>query len=187
MQDDTFKSLAKCRWANFRKSTLNADSIFALIDEFTEKTAEARIRNFEKYPVFGVWVWPNAFVGNSYAEEIVYLKSFIAERLQWMDTYLPGTCTPGVTDTTDIYRLSVKAYPNPFTDKLNLVITLKKPDRVKVDMIDIAGHTVWSTVLEISQDTAIISLDNINVQQGLYLIRVTTDSKFVGAARLVKK
>ena len=41
--------------------------------------------NFEKWPVLGQYVWPNNYVGNSYSDEINYLKNWINSRLSWID------------------------------------------------------------------------------------------------------
>lgn len=185
MQDDNFKSNAKCRWKNLRNGVLHKDSIYSIIDSLSEKIAEARIRNFQKYPVFGVWVWPNYFVGNSYEEEIDYMKEFISARLEWLDEYMPGVCTNN-TDTGNYYKSNVKAYPNPFKDKLNLIIMLHKLGKVKVDLVDIAGYTLWTHTQDAHQKQLNIPLEKINVKPGLYLVRVLVDDEFVGTARVVK-
>ncbi|MBK8601332.1 MAG: hypothetical protein IPN80_13000 [Flavobacterium sp.] len=43
---------------------------------------------------FGTYVWPNPSpLANTYLEELVNMKQWINERLNWMDANLPGVCT----------------------------------------------------------------------------------------------
>ncbi|BDX37956.1 hypothetical protein CYCD_13110 [Tenuifilaceae bacterium CYCD] len=187
IQDDTFKSQLKCRWKTLRNGVLNSTSINSLVDSLSERISEARVRNFEKYPVFGIWVWPNYFVGTSYEEEIDYMKNFIAERLQWLDANLPGTCNPNDIDTTDYSKSSVKAYPNPFTDNLTLTINLSRTGKTRIDFVDITGCTIWTMLQEVDEKFVQLNLNNIDVKPGLYLVRVLVDDEFVGTARVVRR
>ena len=42
-------------------------------------------RNFGKWPILGKYIWPNAYIGDSYISEINYLQDWITERLAWLD------------------------------------------------------------------------------------------------------
>ena len=42
-------------------------------------------QNFYVWPVLGQYIWPNFFVGSTHEEEIEFLKSWIDDRLDWMD------------------------------------------------------------------------------------------------------
>lgn len=187
MQDNRFTSRLRCRWENLRKNSLSEESVFTLIDSCTNAIEEAQVRNFQKYPIFGVYIWPNYFIGNSYEEEIDYMKNFIAERLEWLDGNIPGSCVFDGMDDLGHYKSTVKAYPNPFVDNFNLIIALNKTGRVRVDLVDISGHTVWSTSAEVSIDNFELNLKNINVNPGLYLVRVLVNNEFVGTTRVVKQ
>ncbi len=59
----------------------NSSAIALLKDEILEKVAsnaylldEPQERNFIKWPILGVWVWPNAVTFNEYNHEVAYLK-----------------------------------------------------------------------------------------------------------------
>jgi hypothetical protein len=43
-------------------------------------------RNFERWDILGTYVWPNAFVGDTYDEEVDYLKTWLTTRAEWMRT-----------------------------------------------------------------------------------------------------
>jgi hypothetical protein len=44
-----------------------------------------QVRNFERWPVLGVTVSPNWFVGETYADEITWMKSWTSNRLEWIE------------------------------------------------------------------------------------------------------
>ena len=41
--------------------------------------------NFNKWKIFGIYIWPNSFIGNNYFEEIEFLKNWIINRTIWLD------------------------------------------------------------------------------------------------------
>lgn len=41
-------------------------------------------RNFERWDILGTYVWPNAYVGETYEDEVDYLKTWITARANWM-------------------------------------------------------------------------------------------------------
>jgi len=47
-------------------------------------------QNFAKWRVLGTYVWPNAFIGSNYSEEVNYLKQWIEQRISWMDETING-------------------------------------------------------------------------------------------------
>ena len=44
--------------------------------------------NSQAWPRWGVWVWPNKYVAESYDDEVSYLKQWLHDRLAWMDETL---------------------------------------------------------------------------------------------------
>jgi hypothetical protein len=64
---------------------LRTDRILAEVDSTALYLTEAQQRNFERWPILGTHVWPNSFVGETYQQEIEYLKDWLRERTAWMD------------------------------------------------------------------------------------------------------
>lgn len=58
------------------------------IDDQAELLEGARDRNFEKWPILGQYVWPNAVWYDTYEEELEYLKDFYLQRMIWMNDAL---------------------------------------------------------------------------------------------------
>jgi hypothetical protein len=86
LEDPAFVIRLKERWNMLRGSSLSDASILGKVDDYlkTLDDAAAAESNFNKWPVFGVYIWPNNFIGNSYAEETDYLKQWIADRTLWL-------------------------------------------------------------------------------------------------------
>src|SRR4029079_8151760 len=95
MEDTAFKGSLRCRWKQLRSTTLSETHFNFLIDSVFNLVNEARVRHFQRWPILGQYVWPNAQpIPTSYEGEIAALKTWIAARLQWIDVNIPnsGAC-----------------------------------------------------------------------------------------------
>ena len=97
-------------------------------------------RNYLKWPVLGNYLWPNYQVFDTYEEEVVYLKSWIAQRLSWMDSQILQLNI----DQSNILSEYVlyHAYPNPFNPTTNFRYDLLKPSHVKLTIHDVLGREI---------------------------------------------
>lgn len=88
LQDPAYVAKLKDRWSVLRGSTLSEPTILGKIDMYNDalENAGSIEQNFNTWSVLGTYVWPNSFVGNTYDEEIDYLKNWVEDRLVWMDT-----------------------------------------------------------------------------------------------------
>lgn len=87
LQDPAFVARLQNRWQELRGGPFSNAAIMGKIDTYVERLTETGVaaKNFERWPVLGVYVWPNNYVGNSYEDEIQYLKDWIDSRLGWLD------------------------------------------------------------------------------------------------------
>jgi uncharacterized MAPEG superfamily protein len=84
-EDPKFAERCAARWRELRRDVLDPQKINALIDAHAARLAEAQERNFKRWPVLGVAVTCNHFVGNTYEEEVNWLKNWIKGRIAWID------------------------------------------------------------------------------------------------------
>jgi len=77
--------------------------------------------------------------------------------------------------------LSFEMYPNPASDVLNIQLP-SGTDKAEVGVYDYTGRLVSSKTIS-SNDS---SLDVQNISRGIYILRVTTDTK-IGVQRFIKK
>ncbi len=83
--DPDFKQKAIDRWGELRRTVLSTKAILARVEEMAAQLDDAQVRNFRRWPVLGRRIHPNDFVGDTYEEEIKWMKQWIQKRLAWMD------------------------------------------------------------------------------------------------------
>ena len=89
-EDPAFQQKWIDRWFELRQGVFSTENLLADVDAMAAELAEAQVRNFEKWPILGVNISPNWFVGDTYEEEIEWMKDWIVERVEWIDAqYLP--------------------------------------------------------------------------------------------------
>jgi hypothetical protein len=86
-EDAYFVSQVKNRW-NEKKGEVA--SLVSYIDDRASLLHKSQQINFEKWNILNHWVWPNRVVAGTYQGEIAYLKSFLTERIVWLDTAISG-------------------------------------------------------------------------------------------------
>ena len=82
LEDTTYTNQLNCRWKELRNNTLSAEAIFHLTDSLIEVTHDARERNFQRWNLSDT----------IYDMKIIELKSWIVNRLQWLDQNMFGDC-----------------------------------------------------------------------------------------------
>ena len=87
-EDPAFMQAYVDRWFELRESVLTLDHMFADIDAQADFLRESVARNYEKWPVLGQYVWPNPWWGQTYQEDVDYMKDWITARVGWMDEQL---------------------------------------------------------------------------------------------------
>jgi hypothetical protein len=126
------------RYRELRGGILSTERVFGMIDAWADTIAEAESRDHALYPVLGVYVWPNPFVGGTYADEISHLREWIRERLAWMDGATTGILT-GRPEPEAGFELGM-VYPNPFNPLATVPILIDQPARVRVTVFDARGR-----------------------------------------------
>ena len=89
-QDPDFSQRYFDRWVAFRKGPLATSTMLSFVDATAAYLEESQVRNFQKWPVLGVELWPNWFVGPTYASEIAFMKDWIVGRMAWIDARVPA-------------------------------------------------------------------------------------------------
>ena len=89
-KDPAYTAQLQERWAQYRHSNIQPERIMAVIDSLSGVlTADGAInRNSQAWPRWGVYVWPNNYIPQSYDDAIAFLKQWITDRIAWMDSQL---------------------------------------------------------------------------------------------------
>lgn len=187
LQDSTFQNKIKCRWDDMRAGAFHTDTIMDYIDTVAAYLDESQQRNFQQWPILGSYVWPNNFIGNTYQEEINYLKSWTTDRLNWLDANITGTCWPwtGIAENEETFPVDV--FPNPITEFSTLYFSLEKDASVNVAMYNVFGQEVLTPALRnYAAGSHSVSLKTDHIASGAYLLRITINERFVSSIKLIK-
>lgn len=87
LENENFSFGLKSRYSELRNSTLQYDSLMLLWDELENGITPCLNNNFTKWPVLNKNdFWPNHYTGKNYNDECDYLKSWLKQRIDWLDT-----------------------------------------------------------------------------------------------------
>lgn len=88
--DDSYLSALKRRWTQCRDEDYSTEHINEVIDSLalTLTRCGAIDRNYTAWPRLNTYVWPNPYVGGTFANEVAHLKQWINLRMQFMDRQL---------------------------------------------------------------------------------------------------
>jgi hypothetical protein len=87
-EDPAFRQRCNRRWFELRKSVLDVKTIQAEIDGFAAELKHAQARNFQRWPILGTPVTCNWYVGETYEDEVAWLKKWVENRIAWIDSQL---------------------------------------------------------------------------------------------------
>ena len=90
MSDPDYVHDLKLRWQDYREGNHSDRRLFATIDSLANVVREggALERNQQAWQIIGRSVWPNPYNGQTYDDELNYMKNWIRNRLSFMDKQL---------------------------------------------------------------------------------------------------
>ena len=179
------QNLTRCRWDELREAGLHTDSLMQFIDENVALIEEARIRNFQQWPVIGVYVWPNDYVGPSYESEVNFLKNWLQSRLNWMDANMPGDCSMAIgTEDLPYPDLQLSVFPNPFLDEITFHFENHSLKSGTIVLFDALGKKVGQWELQAGEPR---SISTRHLPDGFYFYHLVIDEQVVVAGKLIKE
>ncbi|MBN2173324.1 MAG: CotH kinase family protein [Bacteroidales bacterium] len=185
MEFEPFQDSLKCRWELLRNSSLHMDSISASIDSIQWLLDEPNERNFIKWNILGQYVWPNYFVGETYEEEVDYLKEWIEERMAWLDNNLPGDCPTSSGSIKFTNGQLFIIYPNPFKSELRIKFNNKGNNDLQFSIFDLQGREVYQINLKDPVGNE-VALSNIDIEDGLYFYRIILNRNAATSGKILK-
>jgi|GEM_PF-5912488 len=80
--------------------------------------------------------------------------------------------------------LLVKAYPNPFTDKINIEIESLVNTQTQITITDLAGRILHSNSLQLIKGKQLLELNELNVK-GVLILSICPESENCNTQKLV--
>jgi hypothetical protein len=143
MEDPAFRENIWIRWEMARENALSDSRLGYLVDSLANLLEEAQVRNFTRWDILGEDIWPNYFIGETFEEEIGYLKSWILDRARWLDVNIASVSSPDAA----FRPASLGAYPNPFKESLQIKLLLKEPAEICLEVFSLSGKRISTVVL----------------------------------------
>jgi hypothetical protein len=193
LYDDTkFRNKVYVRWQYLMTRSLSTTKILSYVDSLATLLDESKTRNFEKWPVLGIYVWPNPYpyyLFQTYQEEIDYLKSWIINRLNWLDQNMIGE--PTIVEETkylapDNFVLE-QNYPNPFNPGTSIKYAIGSMQFVSLKVYDVLGNEVVTLVDEYKPAGYYhvqFTINNAQLSSGIYFYRLLT-GKFIQTKKMI--
>jgi hypothetical protein len=91
LKNETVFNLMKQIWKEITETNLNEANLNTFIDEQVELIKESKDLNFIRWDILNKQVSFNPKIYGSYKEEVLYLKSFIKNRINWLSNYFLKT------------------------------------------------------------------------------------------------
>ncbi|MCK3683318.1 CotH kinase family protein [Maribellus sp. YY47] len=186
VEDDAFVNPMRCRWEALKETVLNEANVMAVMDSLTNYLGNAVDRNFNRWPILNTSIWPNYYIGGTYANEIDWMKDWISARLNRLDAEFPGTCDQA-TDASDFENENVYAfYPNPFSTELNLKVVSRTNVTCQLAVYNINGALIQQLELPVVTGVNHFDLSHLALKNGIYLCRITQGGNELYTNKLVK-
>ncbi len=183
--DPAFARRAETRWRELRNGVLHLDSVYQSIDLLVDTLAEARIRNFER--------WPESAKDHSYETEIQLMKQWISDRVDWIESNfdeLSSIKYPLKTEKTPHSFFLDQNYPNPFNSETTIEYQLPTALRVTLSIYNVQGQEI-ATILDEKKEPGFHQVrwdgkDAIGstLASGMYIYQVRADG-FVLTKKLI--
>ena len=124
MQDPTFADELNCRYFTLRGTILDTANLFSYIDSMALMLEGPQTRHYERWPILDVNVGTPEIGSQpaTYAGQMDKFKTWISDRLDWLDANMPGLCPNLGLEENANTAPYMAVYPNPSTNELNVYV-----------------------------------------------------------------
>jgi hypothetical protein len=191
MEDSWFRNQLRCRWDELYSTALSSESLQNFIDSTTTLMGESIDRNFRRWPVLGIYVWPNSFVGQTYSEEEQFLRNWVDDRIAWMDSRWGGQCWALSEKNDQVIPPpgSGRIYPNP-SDLSSTFVDLNAylEGEISFRLFDLSGRVVHQGKAHYSGSDFSYALPDLSyLPDGIYTLEVSSSSRERSVFKVIKQ
>ena len=114
-----------------------------------------------------------------------YNVSSIVNRL-YIDNIRIGEAADLELTTSNTSRVGLSVYPNPTTEKSNVLFTLDKNSDIEIKLFNILGSEVSSVIHDgLISGPQSIEIDLSNIERGVYFVSVLTEGTVLETTKLI--
>lgn len=171
--DNDFMHEFRCRYSELRSGPLSIGHITAMLDSLQQMLQTPQERHFKRWPILGRSISPNVFIGQTWEDDMVYLKNWFYNRiahldLQWYD----AGCALSTEHVQPSAVAKMTLYPNPASEYLHVECAQRCSEVVVYNEI---GQVVYKT----PQVALKYDIDVREWSAGVYVVEVRTGSGVV--------
>lgn len=185
LRDQSYVNNLKKRWATLRKKELSNQRVTFVIDSLTNVISEAKDRNYQRWLIMGQWIWPNYYVGYSYASEVDWMKNWISDRLSYLDYQWPYNFT-GTGD--NLVSQSQSVFPNPFTDQLTIQLAPDYNGTGRAEIYSMSGSLLLKSNVVIQNGEIQLEFSGKNtLSSGLYVLKISQNNRILLSEKVIRR
>lgn len=191
-QDPYFETMLKYRWEKLRENVISKSTINNFIDSCQNVLKDAQVRNFEKFNILSTYVWPNNYVGGTYANEVNYLKRWVSNRIDWLDQEIDKIVPSFVVSSPEIAAvesINPVVYPNPFSESFKIEFDAQTFSKSDILIENLLGQLVCRKTVNVvpGRQTISFTYDELSRNGNTFIYRIITDGKSVKSGIVLHK
>ncbi|MCF8244669.1 MAG: CotH kinase family protein [Saprospiraceae bacterium] len=141
--DPAFAQQMHDEWVAQRVDKLSNDKILHLVDSLQALLAEPAQRNFVRWPTLNEYIWPNPVISGSYQAEVARMRTWLVNRLEWMDGAMEALVAVDTTIIVDPPGNELPTVvPSLFHDKVEFYFNVSSYQPVHLEIFDANGRLV---------------------------------------------
>ena len=172
LSDTAYVTSLRREYLRLRSGVWSTPKLLANIDSVAALLSDAQTRNFVKWPVLGQKIWPNPSpVPATYPAEIAAFKTWVGERMVWLDQNMPGAVLSTETPAEQSVML-VEASPNPVSETLR--VRIKSPANTDsfVEVVSSQGQIMNTQFVELRTGENTVEISAAAWPIGVYALRI---------------
>ncbi len=178
LQDPYFADQLATRYFELRSTFLDIGNLNHFIDSLGTLVEDAQVRHYTKWDILGINVGTPEIGSQpiNYAGELQKFKTWIAERLEWLDANMPGT--PVDVQEIDKENPYISIYPNPSLEQINIY---SETPLAKIEIFSMNGRLIR----QFSRPVGPLVQINSSELKGLFLAVLTLENGQVINSKIV--
>lgn len=186
MRDPAFETKVRKRWSWIRQHEFSNQRITFVTDSLVNLLSEAQVRNYQRWKgVMGTYVWPNYYVGPTYASEVTWMKDWITKRLVYLDKNWYYNFT-GIDDPLALKDGFV--YPNPFDNQITVQWAKEPIGKAAAELYSMNGRLVWKKEIGLQKGENALNIEEgKSLNPGMYLLRIRKNGQVHLTEKVIKR
>lgn len=187
-KDKAFLQKMRDDWVALRADKFSNENVLHLVDSLENLLAVPAQRNFQRWPILNQYVWPNPVITGSYAGEVEHMRTWLLNRMAWMDGAFEDLVEVDTTIVVDPPGNELPiAVPSLFHDKVEFYFTNRAYQRNELEIFDAQGKRV-SYQKQYFPSAGVVKMewDGSNLPVGMYFYKLKAGKTMAGTGKLMK-